>query len=80
MTNWQDEPEDPPRTTPEEPDEEEPWPEWTFHRQRMLLRAWEVLATMHLPEPDEYDDDYYPQLDEEPHVTESDVRPGDESK
>jgi hypothetical protein len=46
----------------------------------MLLRAWEVLATMHLPEPEEYDDDYYPQLDEEPHVTESDVRPGDESK
>ena len=33
---------------------------------------------MHLPDPEDYGDDYYPQLYEEGYVDESEPDPGDE--
>lgn len=79
MTNDRPEPEpELPRDSGLEDPADEPWPEWTMHQQRRLLRAWECLATMHLPDPEDYGDDYYPQLYEEGYVEESEPDPGDE--
>ncbi len=79
MTNWQsepEEPEDPHGASTDDPAEELPV-EWTMHQQRALLRAWECLATMHLPDANEYEDDYYPLLDEDGYVEESGAAPRD---